>query len=435
MYLNIATLALAGVLGLVFLWWAVKSTETWLIVAILSHLILFLHKRGADTSVYQMVAYSLLFFPGLFWWFTKRLIASKRILENSAEFALVIFLGVALLSISWASFYGFSAIKGIREFALFIPYLMYFPIRDYVGEKGEKNILFALLFVCTAVAIFDIVEYRLSIAVAQYFWQIIGKRENLGEPLMMSSIIIMFGFVAAKKYNLALIVTLIAISSIALVLTFSRGYWGATALGLLLFVFIINGAPRKRAVKLGLISVMTVVLVAAIVFPRLLVDLFQGLGTRLAALGGHDLSLQSRLAESSVILSRFQRSPIIGYGMGAEFSFFNPITYRTLTTWYIHNGYLFMVYKFGLVGAFLYLFFYFHMLRVTAAEARGCEDKATKLLLLSFECVMIAMLIVNLTSPQFYDRVALLILTVLWGISSGIVKRSHGVGQSIESAR
>jgi O-antigen ligase len=425
MHLNIATLALAGVLGLVFLWWAMKSTETWLIVAILSHLILFLHKRGADTSVFQAVAYSLLFFPGLFWWFAKRVMGSKRILHHWAEFALVAFLGLAFVSIGWAWLYGSSSVKGLREFALFIPYLMYFPLRDYVAENNEKYILGALLFVCMTVAAFDIVEYRLSMAVAHYLWQVVGKRENLGEPLMVGSIIILFGFIAANKYNRVLVITSIAVSSIALALTFSRGYWGTAVFGLFLLVFVLKGAPRRRVLTLSFLSVMAVVVVAMIVFPRLFEDLIEGLGMRLAGSGLKDLSLQSRLAESAVILQHFTLSPVIGYGMGAEFSFFNPITYGTLTTWYVHNGYLFLLYKFGAIGAFLYLSFYGYILVRTARHAAHVVDEKIKTLMWSLFCVMSSMLVVNLTSPQFYDRVAILVFVTISGISAGIIKRDE----------
>ena len=436
MHLNIMTLALAGVLGLVLLWFTVRSTETWLIMAILSHLILFLHERGiVETTIYQAVAYSAIFFPGLFWWFTKRVTESRKIIDHWTELGLVAFVIFGLVSIGWATMYGFSLTKGIREFVLFLPYLMYFPLRDYVAENNEQYVVAALLFVALAVAVFNIVQYRLLMITAHYFWQIMGERVNLGEPLMMSSIIIMFGFIAAKKYNFYLVASLIAVSTIALVLTFSRGYWGAGFFGLLLLMYIVKGAPRKRMLRLVLASFAGIILVAAIVFPKLMVDLVAGLAVRLAQLGGRDLSLESRLAESAVVLDHFVRSPVIGYGMGAEFSFFNPINSLTTTTWYIHNGYLFMLYKFGVVGTILYLSFYLHMAITTAREAAGVADEETRILLYSFFCIMTAMLIVNLTSPQFYDRVALLILTVLWGISSGIAKRNRSSGKSMAVTR
>lgn len=425
MHLNIVTLALAGVLGLIVLWLAVKSTGTWLIVAILSHLILFLHKHAiTETTLSQALAYSLLFFPGLFWWFGKRFAESKRIVEHWTEFALLAFLGFAFLSIGWAALEDFSMLKGVREFALFLPYLMYFPLRDYIAEHDEMHVVFTLLFVAIVVALFDIVEYRLSMVTAKFFWQVMGARENVGEELMVSSIIIMFGFIALKRYNFFLLAGLIAISTIGLVLTFSRGYWGTGLFALVLLTIILKGTPRKRIIRFGLLSAGAVVLVAAIVFPRLLLDLVGGLGARISQLGGQDLSLQSRLAESAVVIREFMANPVIGYGMGARFSFFNPIDNMTTTTWYVHNGYLFMLFKFGLIGTILYLSFYFRMLGVTAHEAASATDEKLKVLLYSFLCIMISMLLVNFTSPQFYDRVAVLILATLWGISAGVMKRN-----------
>lgn len=417
---------LAGVASLFFWWLMVKSTETWLIVAILAHLILFLHKHAAsETSIYQAAAYSLIFFPGLIWWFTKRLSESKKIIYHWSELVFVAFIGYALASLSWASVYGFSLFKGLREFVLFVPYLMYFPLRDYIAENDEGHIIKAFLFVAIAVSIFDVVEYRLSMIVAQYFWQVASSRENVGEPLMVSAIVIMFGFIAAKRYNFYFIAGLIAISALALVLTFSRGYWGTGAFGLLLLVAILKGAPRKRIIKFGLISTLGIILIVSIVFPKLLMDLVLSLGTRIGQLGGQDLSLQSRLSESAVVLNHFRSSPILGYGMGAEYTFFNPITDFNPTTWYIHNGYLFMLYKFGLVGTVLYLTFFLRMLGLVRREAYRSIDAKTRILLLSFFCVIVSMMIVNLTSPQFYDRVAILVLVVIWGVSAGISERNE----------
>lgn len=110
--------------------------------------------------------------------------------------------------------------------------------------------------------------------------------------------------------------------------------------------------------------------------------------------------------------------------MGAEFSFFNPITYGTLTTWYVHNGYLFLLYKFGAVGAFLYLSFYIYILVRTARHAAHVVDEKIKTLLWSLFCVMSSMLVVNLTSPQFYDRVSILVFVTIAGISAGIIKKA-----------
>lgn len=425
MHLNIVTLVSAGVLGLVFLWLVMRSTRVWLIAAILAHLILFLHKHAIGTAdIYQMVAYSLIVFPGLVWWFAKRLTQSGKVIEHWTEFGLLAFIGFAFLSLGWAAIDDFSLLKGIREFALFIPYLMYFPLRDYVAENDDEYVVIALLFVAISVAIFDIVEYRLTMITAQFFWQVMGSRENVGEELIVSAIIIMFGFIGAKRYNFYIVATLIAISTIALVLTFSRGYWGTGAFGLLLLTIVLKGPPRKRIMTFGALSVLGVVLVAAILFPKLLVDLVTGIGVRIAQLGGADLSLQARLAESEAVLQRFVASPVIGYGMGAEFSFYNPISNTTATTWYVHNGYLFMLYKFGLVGTFLYLLFFIRMLILTAREAAAANDERTKTLLFSFFCVMVSMLIVNFTSPQFYARVSILVAVVFWGISSGVSKRN-----------
>ncbi len=408
--------------GLFTLWFVLKSTERWLIVAILAHLILFLNPHGDVTSVPAAITYSVLFFPGLFLWFGKKIIRSERIVDNWAELALVSFLIFAFLSIGWASWYDFSVIKGVREFALFVPYLMFFPLREYVAEKGGRKVIWTLLIVCAVAAIYGVIQYRLSVSVAQYFWQIIGGREALNEPLFMSGLIILLGFVAARRYNQVLIIALISLDAVALVLTFSRGYWMGAALGILLLALMTKGGSRRRIMTLSFLSAVVVVVVASLMFPKVFVDIAGGLGTRLATAGLQDLSLKNRLAESLAVLKNVKTSPIIGHGMGAEFTFFNLIINLSTTTWYIHNAFLFLLYKLGIVGMALYLIYYLYILTKTAAYAFRCSEESTRLMLLSFVSVMCVMLIVSITSPQFYDRVAILVLTTVWGISAGTMK-------------
>lgn len=413
---------LVAVLGILALGFILKSTERWLYVAIPAHLILFLNPHGDLTSLPAAIAYGALFYPGLFLWYAKKLIRSERIIENWGEFALASFLGFACLSIAWASYYNFSTIKGIREFALFFGYLMYFPIREYVAEKGWERILWILLSVCAVAAIYGVVKYKMSISIAEYFWQVIGSREALNEPLFMSALIILFGFVAARRYKLFLITALIALNAVALALTFSRGYWISAIIGIALLAFVTPGNPRRTILTLSVLSTLAVVVVAEIMFPRVFTDLIQGLGVRLAKVSLNDISLENRFVESAAVLKRVALSPIIGYGLGAEFTFFNIITKLSETTWYIHNAYLFLLYKFGIVGTALYLSSYFYMLIKTALFAFRLNDESIRVILMSLVCTMCVMLIVSVTSPQFYDRVAILILTTIWGISAGIMK-------------
>jgi O-antigen ligase len=193
-------------------------------------------------------------------------------------------------------------------------------------------------------------------------------------------------------------------------------------IGILLLAIAAKGSPRRRILTLSALSLIAVVVVAEVVFPRVFGDLIQGLGVRLAKVGLHDISLENRFVESAAVLKKVVVSPIIGYGLGAEFTFFNIITKFSETTWYIHNAYLFLLYKFGIVGTALYLSAYFYMLIKTARYAFNIEEESTRVMLLSFVSVMCVMLIVTVTSPQFYDRVAILVLTTIWGISAGIMK-------------
>lgn len=391
-------------------------------MAILAHLILFVHGHEENTSVAAAVAYSLLFFPGLIVWFVTKIAAKEKILENWAELLLIIFIAFAFFSVGWAVLGSFSLLKGIREFALFIPYLFIFPLRDYVAEKGPDRIIWAFLAVCAISGIFSVLEYRSSLEIAKYFWQVASSRVRANAAIALGAFVILYGFVGIKKYNQLLIMALISISALAIAFTFSRGYWIVSLVGVAILAVLTKGKPRKRIVAFTLLSMVALCVAAFAIFPRLFLDLIEGLGTRLASVSLGDLSLRSRFAESAAVLHYFQKSPIIGYGLGGEFSFFNPIPYLTSHTWYIHDGYLFLLFKFGIIGTVMYLTFFGYMFVQTAVQVPG-KTGYDKMLLISFVTLMIVMLIVNVTSPQFYNRGSILVLTIIWGIAAGFRKR------------
>ena len=96
-----------------------------------------------------------------------------------------------------------------------------------------------------------------------------------------------------------------------------------------------------------------------------------------------------------------------------------------MTTWYIHNGYLFLLFKLGMVGALMYLYFYFSRLIFTANTARAEKDEQLSSMIMSFAVTLGVMLLVNVTSPQFDDKVPVLLMTVMWGAAAGIGRRQE----------
>src|SRR5690606_4999639 len=71
-----------------------------------------------------------------------------------------------------------------------------------------------------------------------------------------------------------------------------------------------------------------------------------------------DLSLLSRFAEAQGALARIEQNPILGHGVGVPYAFNDILSHTTITRTFIHIGYLYLWYTFGLLGGGLALFWW-----------------------------------------------------------------------------
>lgn len=144
----------------------------------------------------------------------------------------------------------------------------------------------------------------------------------------------------------------VALNSIALLLTFERTFWVATVLALGVVVLRAGRARRARAV-LWMVLIAAAGLVAlSTTSPGTLVTARE----RLLSIGQYqsDSSLRYRRVESQHVLAQIGYSPWIGSGLaatiwwGRPWELVPPRTYR-----YSHNGYLWLVWRIGIPGALI----------------------------------------------------------------------------------
>lgn len=427
--MSFVTIIAGAVVGLALYGFILADDERWLVVAILCHILLFVKGSpiGGGSHLTPVgvtdILFSVVFFPGLALWFFRRIRAHEVILEGWADVVVIIFLAYAFASILIAHLQGFSFEKGLREFLLFVPLLLIFPVRrEAQKEHGVRLMIWTLLITSIAVGLVIIVRYKMDLMEAHYLWQVVGNRQQKEESLYMSGIIILFAFLVGRKYPAPLIFILLGLEMFSLAVTFSRGYWITTMLGLLASVFFIKGQARRRIFILMGGGIALAAIVALVVLPHIFGSLLTGLLERAGSISPDTLTLRARLVESEAALHKFIQNPVIGYGMGALFSFFNIITDITIRTWYIHNAYIFLLFKFGLVGFLLFMSMY--LKRVTELwslwrkTVLTPENSFVSALLL----IPLMMLFISATSPQFFDRGSLMILAVIWGIGESMLK-------------
>jgi O-antigen ligase len=134
----------------------------------------------------------------------------------------------------------------------------------------------------------------------------------------------------------------------------------------------------------------------------------------------------NRLAESRAVWDLIGKNPIAGAGLGSEISFYHLLRQSTQHTYYMHNAYLYLWYKFGLVGLVVFLTAYLLKIKAGIAWLTNCGSDTRRAFVMAAVAILIAMLQITITSPQFYARDSILIITLCWAtIASSVAGREE----------
>ena len=195
----------------------------------------------------------------------------------------------------------------------------------------------------------------------------------------------------------AVLIAILAANFVSLVLTYERTFWVATVLGML-FVILRSGRGRRaRALLTGVIAAALLLATMATLSPR---D-FTAAKERLLSLGqySNDASVKQRLTETEHVVHAIERSPVLGSGLGATIFWGRPWEGVDLkSTWYAHNGYLWLTWKVGAVAAIA--LFLLMAWSVFARPPPG-EQPLRRTLRLGAQGSLFALLVSSLTFPSF----------------------------------
>jgi hypothetical protein len=172
-----------------------------------------------------------------------------------------------------------------------------------------------------------------------------------GVYLIVFSLFYFFTMAQARRVSLwvALIVSIILVAGLAV--TFGRGVWVATALGLMVASILYQGVKGGAVTAmLGALLLAVVLFGMTLVSPRTaeaLVDRVMGIGTEIST-GG---SFHHRTIENSEAIKSITRKPILGVGIGGEYKqVVSSVGAFDIETRYIHNAYLYFPLKMGILA-------------------------------------------------------------------------------------
>jgi hypothetical protein len=140
---------------------------------------------------------------------------------------------------------------------------------------------------------------------------------------------------------------------------------------------------------------------------------------------GSDFSIQSRVTESKVLLEQYiATSPIIGNGYGVFFKFLDPITATTYNTNFVHNGYIWSMFKLGIPLALMLLaLLLYPVVRLLVVIPRR-DAGFTRALAAGAVGYIAASLLVHMTSNLFGQISTMLNFAICWAVLDYVTRNS-----------
>jgi O-antigen ligase len=366
------------------------------------------------------------------WFFTRLLLGGGRVFERLEETVLFAFLILAVLTVPLTILFNGSLGGVASELLSLSMFGFYWPVKEAVARnrRGLEVMIGVILVVGTFVMIRNFINYREIIASASYAWQVTRGRAVTNEGLLMVPAIFCISFyIYARRRAVRWIAALGFVLFFAgLILTQSRGYWLAFLFGAGILFLVVPWKSKIRLVTTVIFAGLAALAIGMYFFGDFLILILSGLTERflsiLTAIVNDD-SLRNRFNETAAVWEFIKLNPILGYGMGVSYRFYDFTVFISPTRTFIHNGYVSMWFKFGLWGLGMVLVFFGSIIRRAYSAFRHAGSNTTvSAASLAVVGSFAAFSLSAITSNPFYVNDTMFIFGVLTGIAGGLYSRS-----------
>lgn len=198
-----------------------------------------------------------------------------------------------------------------------------------------------------------------------------------------------------------------------LLFSFTRGFWLGFMCALLFsYCFYLSNSDYSFSTRFFKFAKATIILTVVILVLGFSIQhfffgsLFSRVGKRFISSFSTRLSPETasnfeRLIEYKACWERIKDKPILGYGIGYINSFKDPITKRRIDRWAVHQFYLMVTLKMGLIGLFAFLWIFYVFLRKGLNESKRIKNVYYKGLSFGFIANSVQLLIISFTNHEF----------------------------------
>ncbi len=299
-------------------------------------------------------------------------------------------------------------------------FLTYFAFLKYFHrERFRKTLLVLLIGIIVYILVRNAINYQQIIIEAYALWQIQKARAATNEVFILAgSSFFLSAFLYVKSYlhkSFYLFLLLAGIGGI--VITQSRGYWIALLFSFFIMFLIAEKSQKKQILLVISVSLVAGILVISIFFSDLFHIIYDALLYRLSSI--FDIfterigpSLRQRILETKKVMGKIIENPIAGYGFGVTYSRFLTVPHIYKEVTYIHNGYLAIWFKLGLVG-FITILYYCYLIFKYCLHIYRNTSRWAKPISHSIIGILGGMLLVNVTSPQFFSFGSMFLMALM----------------------
>lgn len=362
----------------------------------------------------------------------------RIVLEQPLGTEMVGFLGFSTFSLLFGLVKGFEPYYALREFRVSAYFVITFLIWVTTVDDYHKLVAFFRLLLATAFVIgtYGVIRYALEIGKEYYGTQLVYYDLGDSVVLYLGLFVLTSTWFAFRQRGLGLMILAVPMV-FSLLLSYRRGAWIACALGFLVLLLLYPSSRRgERALKLrrwafplALTCVPIVVAITAANGSTLVVERAISIVTT-----SDDPSNVFRIMDALNALGTFAKHPVVGIGLGGRYDLeyysraVAPEEFWDSADRASHNGYLFILYKMGIIGFVIYLRIFWKFMKLWLRDRRaGPRHGLCQVLLYGCGVAAIAILVNNMTSPVSDTLRPAILLACVMGCVISVIKLPRSV--------